>query len=240
MHSKDPNDAFANLIVLYFITGVATDRFVAIIFPLHYNIYITPKRSAIAAIGYSLILFIVSGLPFVGVNTWSPGTPCIVYYVYPHLFIKSMLTGWILLGLSIITVLYGIMFRAVHKQQMRIDTSTNDQANEDKDKKNKIRRFLSNTRTARKLGAVIVVFAVCLLPYLISLLIILQDVDWYMDNVIMQYVEFLSIILALMNSGVNPIIYAINMSEFRSAFLRLLRIRKTELEMSTQQTQFTA
>ncbi len=151
-----------------------------------------------------------------GWNNWeNEQSVCYVTTTLPRFYIEGVLAGHVYFTLSIIVIIYIIIFRTVKLQRKRIaDLSVGSDAEEAK------RKFSSDVKTVINLGLVVVAFTICYVPYVIFFHIVLSgdptNIQEYMD------INTWSSTLLLCNSALNPIIYATRMKTFRKAYKAIL------------------
>lgn len=75
---------------------------------------------------------------------------------------------------------------------------------------------------AKKLQPIIVVFTLCNLPYVIAILFRLTN-----DNEIKMIIHRVTLLLMLLNSFFNPILYVISLKDFRTAFETFFNLKST-------------
>ena len=159
----------------------------------------------------------LASMPLLGWNNWqSTDTVCYMTIVLPQIYLEVIVVGHIYLILLIITILYVIIFHTVRKQKKKIaDLSLQSNMSE-----SKRRAFSSDVKTVFSLGIVVISFAVCYAPYCIIFHIIFRDDPTDMD----KYLNIMNIgtALAMLNSALNPIIYATRMKQFRKAFKAII------------------
>ncbi|KZS19879.1 putative Protein ETHR [Daphnia magna] len=93
-------------------------------------------------------------------------------------------------------------------------------------RRNRIQRHQNSNRARRQvvamLGAVVVSFFVCLLPY--RLLSLFQESEGISPEIFYMLVNFCRVMVYL-NSAINPILYNLMSSKFRNGFLRLFGLK---------------
>ncbi|XP_042370437.1 trace amine-associated receptor 13c-like, partial [Plectropomus leopardus] len=189
---------------------ISVDRYVAICYPLHYSTRVTHKRVhicvclcwSLSVIFSSLIL--MDNLKHLGRYNYCFGK-CIFVLNYFAGLVDVILS--FILPLTVIVVLYMRVFTVVLSQaramQSRIKTDTFQ-------KSVKVTAKKSEMKAARTLGAVVVVFLICLCP---TFLIILSGPHVSLNASTAAFV----MVLFYVNSCLNPVIYAFFYPWFRKS-----------------------
>ncbi|KAF7260074.1 hypothetical protein EG68_02753 [Paragonimus skrjabini miyazakii] len=86
----------------------------------------------------------------------------------------------------------------------------------------RVSKFVREQKAAKTLGLVMGLFVCCWLPFFICNIIVAFRPELAQSNDTFQNILFIVTWLGYVNSGINPIIYAHSMREFRRAFKRLL------------------
>ena len=130
-------------------------------------------------------------------------------------------------------VCYTLLFRIAARHQKQIAALEIVLSEEEKVARKDIKR---NVKAAKTMGIVIGAFALCWLPYTFVFLygIVTGDKSPNLKK-IATYLGW----IALLNSGINPIIYATKISTFRLAFWRLLRCSKIRPAQNISSSVFT-
>ena len=178
----------ASLVVvsLQIIALIGVARFLAITLHLRYNELITPKRVVILVA--SVWIFTLS-VVFIGV------------------FFYFQVGEIVLLAVGYASViLLGIIYMKVYLVARRHQASINSQA-----QATSSLNLARNKNLAIKTLYVFVVFELCVLPYLITLTVILISDP----SVVLQGTVQLATVLMMLNSSLNPIVFGWKMGEIR-------------------------
>lgn len=178
----------ASLVVvsLQIVALIGVDRFLAITLHLRYNELITPKRVVILVA--SVWIFTLS-VVFIG-----------VFYYFQVGEIVFLAVGYPSV------ILLGIIYMKVYLVARRHQASINSQA-----QATSSLNLARNKNLAIKTLYVFVVFELCVLPYLITLTVILISDP----SVVLQGTVQLATVLMMLNSSLNPIVFGWKMGEIR-------------------------
>uniref|UniRef100_A0A3B3R3W4 Cannabinoid receptor 2 n=1 Tax=Paramormyrops kingsleyae TaxID=1676925 RepID=A0A3B3R3W4_9TELE len=190
----------------------ALDRYICIHRASQYKSLVT-RRRALASLGALwVITTLVAFLPLLG---WSCPTgldpPCSLLFPYIDSYYLACWTGFILVALALILGAYGLVLWRAHQHEaamVGLQSSAGGQA-----------RMRMDIRLARTLGLILLILAVCWLPVLSFMLV---DVSTTLTRVHQRAFAFCST-LCLVNSAVNPLLYALRCREMRGALMRVLR-----------------
>ncbi|XP_036451778.1 trace amine-associated receptor 13c-like [Colossoma macropomum] len=190
---------------------IAVDQYIAVCDPLLYSTRVTVcKTSLLIILGWSLCLLYVT----------------MYLYFNDHLFQSQIFTrcdgecvlvqkySWVMIDLvfsfltpcSIILVMYAIIFNVARRQARAVRAVVNAASHKLGVKVSSS----SDTKAAKKIGTVIFVYLACWIPF-------------YVTSLSVKNVSSLSIVwtvfgwLQLINSSVNPLMYAIFYSWFRAS-----------------------
>lgn len=191
--------------------GIAMDRYIAIIYPLHYGRFMT-KKVAILIISSGWGLSIGISLVPTFWNKWNETDKChSINKVLPDEYINCILipmfaTIWI--GMFVV---YMRIWREATGHARRLRHSTNYQTG----------RMWNDSKSVQMVLLILGCFSICWLPFFITILIV---------KIESRLIYEITLRMAIANSGINPIIYAWKNSNFRKIFSCLIRCRMpTEL-----------
>lgn len=178
----------ASLVVvsLQIVALIGVDRFLAITLHLRYNELITPKRVVILVA--SVWIFTLS-VVFIG-----------VFYYFQVGEIVFLAVGYPSV------ILLGIIYMKVYLVARRHQASINSQA-----QATSSLNLARNKNLAIKTLYVFVVFELCVLPYLMTLTVLLISGP----SVVLQGTVQLATVLMMLNSSLNPIVFGWKMGEIR-------------------------
>ena len=203
---------------LIFVTGASIahlvlltlDRYIAIIHPLRYHVYFTTARMA----GCLVICWIMPAVmaSIFGLLIYNSSLPihnCSTKELPPLLNYMNILG---LLGsILLLVTAYVKIFLEINKQNRRIMPMVPGS------------RTMNSMSKKSVLTILITVggFVICWLPNVIYVIVSICDPKMMIESNASLYVEHILSYIALINSGFNPIIYVLRMTEFRAAFLKV-------------------
>ncbi|XP_066506254.1 trace amine-associated receptor 13c-like [Hoplias malabaricus] len=209
-------DSFLMSASLCSLVFIAVDRFLAVCDPLLYSVRVTVCRtSLVILLGWSLsVLYII-----------------IFYYFNDHLFpfqISTKCTGecvlllkhsWVITDLVVsflapccfILLLYSIIFKVARHQSKAVRAVKNG-------KQGANIASSSETKAAKKLGTIIFIYLTCWIPFYLSTLTVENLTSSSMVWTVFGW-------LVLINSSVNPLIYAIFYPWFRKSATYIITCR---------------
>ncbi|CAH1179478.1 unnamed protein product [Phaedon cochleariae] len=189
---------------------IAMDRYIAIVYPLHYTRYMTKKAAFfLIALGW-LISFSTASIP-VFWNEWHEGVTCELVNVYPSNYIKMIVVPMFVLIWVTMLLLYSRICKEASGQQRRIMGSAT---------VNPHSRSFRDSKSFQMMMIILGCFTICWLPYFV---ITIQERSMRNLESATLYEIFFN--LAMANSCMNPLIYAWKNANFRKAFCSLVRCR---------------
>ena len=203
---------------LFSLLAVSVDRYLYIMRPLSYHRYMTVKTVWISVIVIWIYNINAALYPSMGWTNWtSQSSICQLSDVFPFIYSVVILLH-VILVLVATTVLYYKIVREAHRQSKRIFIQTLvSEGGPVKDR--------SGVRLARMFLLVIGLFYIWWSPYLIltATRMMLNPPEPIQLSISVQT----SMFLAFCNSFMNPFIYAKKNEQFRVAFKKLLRFRRS-------------
>ena len=203
------------------LTLISIDRFLAVVYPLRYNAWMTPtlNKSMIASVWvYS---FIIAALIFFLLKQPEDG----IYGFDLHpVFHGFLIIGNVIFPFCVMIGLYYKIYRIAkgHARRMLLVMSSTVDSSSSAGKVSG-RKFARELKLAKTLGIVILCFVICWLPFEIINVMIL--VDEGVANCNVEIADTVTCWLAYINCSLNPVIYAFSSPEYRRAFKKLLLIR---------------
>ncbi|XP_031347147.1 histamine H2 receptor [Photinus pyralis] len=186
--------------------GIALDRYVAIVYPLHYGRFMTKKVAVAIIITGWAVSIVISLLPSFW-NQWNETDRCVsINKVLPNEYINFVLIPMFLMVLIGMFVVYTRIWKEATGHARRLRNSTSYQYG----------KMWNDSKSVQVVLLIIGCFSVCWLPFFISILIMKLE---------SRLIYEITLRLAIANSGINPIIYAWKNSNFRQIFACLLRCR---------------
>ncbi|KAG5885460.1 hypothetical protein JTB14_037041 [Gonioctena quinquepunctata] len=188
---------------------IAMDRYLAIVYPLHYTRFMTKKTAyVLISVGWCVALTTAS-VPLFW-NQWYEGVSCEVINIFPFSFIRFILCPMFVMIWTTMLLLYSKICKEASGQQRRMRGTGN------------LKQLSSSSFTESKSFQVMMIilgcFTVCWLPYLV-ITIYARTARTFQSASL--YEVFFN--LAMANSCMNPLIYAWKNTNFRKAFLSLMK-----------------
>ena len=183
-------------------------RYIAVFYPLRYSDILTPRKSALALAVVWIYAFVTGMSPFY-CGRWSANiTNCLLNEILPPFYIFIAVTGQFSLVSLIMIFLYCKIFCVAQQTKRKIDSSILGNCTSPK-----------STKATKTLALVLGVFLIFWTPFFC--LVSIQAAG--IQNNMVDRVHFISLVLGLTNSCLNPIIYCWKSLEFRQAYIILIK-----------------
>ena len=211
------------------LTFMSFDRYVAIVHPLHYPTMMTKRRVRFLLLGMWTYGVVFSILPSAGVNVWQRGMACEFFHVLPkwYTFFTVPFIMATCLFLSLVT--YVVVFRVAKKHQARMKRLN---VNSARKQENNPRQMQKDTRNAKVMAFVLLLFVIFWFPFLATSL--LKFLPFSQD--VFEIAKNFALTLAMTNSMCNPVVYCWLKEDFRRAFKMLLCCRGEQQHGRNQST----
>ena len=199
----------------------AIDRYISIHRPLSYRRIVTRTKAVIAFCVMWTISIVIAVLPLLGWNCKRLNTVC--SNIFP-LIDKNYLMFWIgVTSVLVLFIFYAYMFILwkAHHHAVRMLSRTSQKslvvysADGTKVQSTRPEQTRMDIRLAKTLVLILAVLVLCWGPVLA---IMVYDLFWKMDDDFKTVFAFCTM-LCLLNSMVNPVIYALRSKDMRHAFL---------------------
>ncbi|XP_014212815.1 5-hydroxytryptamine receptor 1-like [Copidosoma floridanum] len=188
------------------ITAIAIDRYVSIVHPLEYPTYITKKLINVVVIVNWCAAIFISTIPLYW-NTYQSTKKCKLLNFIPRYYLNVILIPMFLIVWISMFVFYWKIWREVRAHFQRLnELGFNGHCNYNK----------SNQVVLSILGC----FTICWLPYVIISCIRFSKLPYEPDRITLH----VAYCIAMLNSGINPLIYAWNNLTFRKALCHLMSL----------------
>lgn len=200
---------------IFTVVAISFDRFLAVVFPLRH--FITCKISIVIVVVIWISSLLITFPQYYGINLLRIGGKLYCYLSLDKIFSPGSATeyytfkivGLFAVPLVIITILYSAIMIALLKRRRFVgDATASDNA-----------RLQRQERTRKKVlkmvSIVVVVFVLCWLMYFINLVLYSYKVT------VPCSVYYLRMLLAHLNSPINPLIYWFCNENFRHGYISL-------------------
>ncbi|XP_036412211.1 cannabinoid receptor 2 [Colossoma macropomum] len=189
------------------------DRYLCIYKAPRYKLLLTRRRALFGIVALWTVTIVISFLPPIGWRC-QDNPPCsqLFPYVDPHYM--SCWAGLMLVVLVLILVAYALILWKAHHHEAVMEARTPGRST-----MGQRDRMRVDIRLARTLGLILLILVLCWVP---SLTIMVVDVSRKLTRKEQRVFAFCGT-LCLVNSAVNPLLYALRCRELRRALLNLLR-----------------
>jgi hypothetical protein len=195
---------------------VAVDRYLAVLHPLRYHEFMTPRLVNIL-LGVAWATSTALTALVIGTIVYIPGVSiCYLPDIVPDVVNVFVFQVVITLLIVAMFVIYGQIFWAARKHMHQIHPMASLPAGQIDSGK----RMIKELKAAKQLFAIILVFFFCHAVFLVVLAL------GYYDNIMPIAIYMInykaSLIIMFFNSAINPIVYALKSKAFREAFKRIV------------------
>ena len=200
-----------------FLLAISYDRYMAVFWPLHYSIMNKRKHCVIIVLSWILPLIVMLIVPIFWHNAnWKT---CSLHAVLKREFICYLAIPLFILVLLLITCIYGMIFnkaRVIAKEiRKTVPTGFNVPQT----------GFLRQDFKIAKTGGVVIgAFLICWVPFVV--LSGAQAYGMLYNDQTLERCRTLASLLSMVNSALNPAIYAYRLPSFRMEFKRILRLKQ--------------
>ena len=213
------------MFVYFLILAIALDKFLAIHWPFRYTSMVTTRSTVYVSLIINVYAIVLSVVPLAGYNRYSPDIKCVFDNVGLYGYIM-FLAGNIIIYCILIAIIYTIIGRtAVHHMQRIADTTFTPQlsiVDSRATQQSNIATLRTNIKAINNLTLVVGAFTVCCVPYAIFLLVVSEKSDQVNESSFRFGLRLTFLCLFIVNSGMNPVIYAFKFPQYSKSFKRLL------------------
>lgn len=208
----------------------ALDRYLCIHQASSYKVLLTRRRALLSLLILWSVTIFISFLPLMG---WRCSTgltpPCSRLFPYINRVYLACWTSFILVILALILVAYALILWRANRHESSM-TSLQGGAGKG------LARMRMDIRLARTFGLILLIMVGCWLP---ALSFMLADVSVLLTRAQQRAFAFCST-LCLLNSAVNPLLYALRCRELRVALLQLLQVLRDRMRSKTSEGNMTS
>lgn len=188
------------------LAAISVERYVALFHPLHYNFWLTKKRVKLAIAAIWCYVIPVSVAPLFGINTWNQFHSCEYFDLLPKALTITAFVVTLGISFPMSAVLFTIItckIRTVQKRVMIIKFNQH----------NKWSRTDKEKTAGIMMAFMFLLFVVFWSPF--AVVIPLKYVSE--DRNLIENIKNLTLVIAMANSAVNPIVYCWCKEELRMA-----------------------
>ena len=197
---------------MYSLTAIAVDRYIAILHPLKYPVWMTSSMSRKISCGIYIYNFLVMCIPYIWHNDTILSQKCDFYTGLPMVYTIVFSFGSIFLLLFTCLVLYVRVFRVVLVNRKK---TIERKAQKDYTKRQQIKK---ETKSASTMGTILFLFVAFWFPFLVS-----GPLKYTrLSPEIVDLIKNICLLIAQSNSAVNPILYCWLKPDFAWAFKQML------------------
>lgn len=190
--------------------AIALDRYIAICYPLHYSRYMTRRVAlTLMAIGW-IVGFTIAAIPVIW-NKWEHAKECEFDQIFYPWYMVGVITPVFSLVWFCMLFVYCRIWREASKQVKQLRTTGQQEGT-------------SDWKSVQMVLLILGCFTICWLPYFI---VACSQIYRLIEN--SSAVAYMAAFtLAMSNSAMNPLIYAWKNSNFRQAFINLLKCKSPD------------
>ena len=203
--------------ILFFILSTASlltlaaltiDRYIAVTFPHAYKTIFTPKRALFATV----VKWVISlGLSFI----YFP----LGYIYYAFIFANVAIISTFL----VLVFVYWSIYKKLNVQMKLFDnTELQKGQTKQRQKRKKQKLMEKDNKVTQALVIVLLAFVICYSPACVMIYVL--NLCSSCDCILVHWFSVMQLLIVLLNSGVNPYLYAFRLQQFRRAFRKLFRL----------------
>ncbi|KAI0231935.1 Adenosine receptor A2b, partial [Lamellibrachia satsuma] len=214
---------FSTLGSVFNLLVISVDRFLAITLPLRYGAVVTMRAAQVCTAVIWSVILCLSLPPVLGWNRWSGDSLCAFSEVLHAEYTIGLFAVPVVACLVVLTVLYCVVFAIAwkHRRQIQASRCSKRMAVPEAEQPSASYSVIKGHLKSTKIMCIVLgAFYLCWCPYIaISGVIALQEPNISKG---LNTGKGLVSLLVLINSGVNPCIYAWRNAEFKKAYKKLL------------------
>ncbi|XP_013389515.1 dopamine D2-like receptor [Lingula anatina] len=211
--------------------AISVDRYVSVIYPHQYKSVLTAKIQVLGAVFVWVpSAFVIVSVHFLGLDDIRPGDPgkkvCDFLYVLNPDFIKYIvLPVFSALSLAIIA-LYSRVFHLARRHAAAIASLSEHLSvvSNSRLKNNPRQIHRKNMKISKTAAIVLGMFLFCMVPFFA-----VTGIQVYTDQIFSKTwmtIRMYTTVLSVLNSALNPLIYACRLEDFRGEFQKILRLKR--------------
>ena len=185
----------------------------------------TTRRTVFVSLVINVYAIIVSVMPLVGYNRYSPDMKCEFYNVFLYGYIH-FLAGNVVIYSLLIAIIYTIIGRtAVHHMQKIADTTITPQVytvDSQATPQSNVATLRTNIKAIKNLSLVVGAFTICCVPYSVFLLVVSEKSDVVNESSFKFGLRLTFLCMFILNSGMNPVVFFLKFPQYSKSFKRLL------------------
>ncbi|XP_052087821.1 kappa-type opioid receptor-like [Mytilus californianus] len=213
--------SYTTLVSQMTVLFTALDRYIAICHPHHYKKILTANATILLSLFPWIFCLFFVALPFWGLHVWSPSFPCEYLFLFRRGFYLS--SSLIMYSFSMITfVMYILILKAAWRFYSRVAPVSGGSVENQQTTRSK--NLDRDVRSAKVTGVVTLAFSFCWLPFTSFPFTkgIGIDQTTMTELTLMNWLVF----LGLVNSIINPFIYAWKRRDFTKECKKIFKCFK--------------
>ncbi|XP_075154553.1 muscarinic Acetylcholine Receptor, C-type isoform X2 [Haematobia irritans] len=209
---------FACCVSILTLISISVDRYIAIVYALHYRRYMTRKVAVIIIIFNWILGATVATIPMFW-NNWNNAYECEFDEVLPPWYMAGMITPSFIVLWILMLLMYWRIVNEASKQASQMKKTM---------RKKTSPLIHPEWKSVQVVILIMGCFSLCWLPYFIVACAQLFEI--YKISAMLYKISFS---LAMANSALNPVIYSWKNSNFRQAFVQIIRCKSPNCYQKT-------